>query len=221
SAALQRRRVHVSRRRAHRCGRHHRPDPHAVSARYFRRRRVVATDDPDARREPIVSQDVAVAEDIVSDGLDPQRSTDTRSALQRERDDLYDRLLRATAEFDNYRKRVERERRDLVEAASNDLVRDLLPAIDDFDRALAVAPAGDPMRRGVELIHRRLLDALKARGVEPFDSVGQIFDPMWHEGVATEPAHGRPDGMIVAELRRGYRANGKLLRPAQVKVAQS
>ena len=100
-------------------------------------------------------------------------------------------------------------------------MRDLLPVVDDFDRALAAAPAGDPMRRGVELIHRRLLDTLKARGVDPFDSVGQIFDPAWHEGVATEPAAGRPDGLIVAELRRGYRMNGKLLRPAQVKVAQS
>jgi molecular chaperone GrpE len=168
-----------------------------------------------------VSQDVAVAEDIVSDGLDSQDSLDARSALQRERDDLYDRLLRSTAEFDNYRKRVERERRDLVEAASSDLVRDLLPVIDDFDRALAAAPAGDPMRRGVELIHRRLLDMLKTRGVEPFNSIGQIFDPAWHEGVATEPANGRPDGQIVAELRHGYRMNGKLLRAAQVKVAQS
>jgi molecular chaperone GrpE len=162
-----------------------------------------------------------VAEDTVTAGLDSQDAIDARGALQRERDDLYDRLLRSTAEFDNYRKRVERERRDLVEAASSDLVRDLLPVIDDFDRALAAAPAGDPMRRGVELIHRRLLDTLKARGVDPFDSVGQIFDPSWHEGVATEPAAGRPDGLIVAELRRGYRMNGKLLRPAQVKVAQS
>jgi molecular chaperone GrpE len=85
-------------------------------------------------------------------------SREAQDALQRERDDLFDRLLRSTAEFDNYRKRVERERRDLVDAASSDLVRDLLPVIDDFDRALAAAPAADPMRRGVELIHRRLLD---------------------------------------------------------------
>lgn len=143
-------------------------------------------------------------------------------ALQRERDDLYERLLRTTAEFDNYRKRVERERRDLIDAAANDVVRDLLAVVDDFDRALA-APAtnSDALRKGVELIHRRLLDLLRARGVEPFESVGQIFNPTWHEGVATEPVGARREGEIVAELRRGYRANGKLLRPAQVKVAQS
>lgn len=143
-------------------------------------------------------------------------------ALQRERDELYDRVLRLTAEFDNYRKRVERERRDLVDAAAADIVRDLLPVVDDFDRALAAPAApGDALRRGVELIHRRLLDVLRARGVEPFDSVGDIFDPAWHEGVATEPVGAHRDGEIVAELRRGYRLNGKLLRPAQVKVAQS
>lgn len=143
-------------------------------------------------------------------------------ALQRERDDLYDRLLRSTAEFDNYRKRVERERRDLVDAAAADIVRDLLPVVDDFDRALAApSPHTDALRRGVELIHRRLLDVLRTRGVEPFDSIGEMFDPAWHEAVATEPVGAHRDGEIVAELRRGYRLNGKLLRPAQVKVAQS
>jgi molecular chaperone GrpE len=142
--------------------------------------------------------------------------------LQRERDDLYDRLLRSTAEFDNYRKRVERERRDLVDATASDVVRDLLPVLDDFERALA-APGGadDAFRRGVELIHRRLLDVLRVRGVEPFDSVGQIFDPAVHEAVATEPVGRGREGEIVAELGRGYRLNGRLLRPARVKVAQS
>ena len=126
-------------------------------------------------------------------------------ALQRERDDFYDRLLRKTAEFDNYRKRVERERRDLVDLAASDIVLDLLPVVDDFDRALAApGPVGDSFRKGIELIHRRLRDVLRARGVEPFESVGQVFDPAWHEAVATEPvgaAH--REGEIVAELRRG------------------
>ena len=99
---------------------------------------------------------------------------------------------------------------------------DLLPAVDDLERALA-APAGDESaaayRRGVELIHRRLLDILRSRGVEPFDSVGTDFDPNLHEAVAHDSIEGRREGEITAELRRGYRIGQKLLRPAQVKVA--
>ena len=146
------------------------------------------------------------------------------AALQRDRDDLQDRLLRSMAEFDNYRKRVERERRDLAEAASLDLIRDLLPIIDDFDRALAAPGAQslpEAFRRGMELIHRRLLEVLRVRGVEPLEVVGVMFDPAWHESIASEPAHGRPEGQIVAELRRGYRQGPRLVRAAQVKVTQA
>lgn len=154
-----------------------------------------------------------------ADSGSPDASEDT---LQRERDELLERLLRTTADFDNYRKRVERERRELFDAAAGDVVRDLLPIIDDFDRALAAPPTSDnALRRGVELIHRRLLDVLRSRGVEPFESVGEMFNPAWHEAVATEPRGAHRDGEIVAELRRGYRMHERLLRPAQVKVAQS
>jgi molecular chaperone GrpE len=150
---------------------------------------------------------------------------DPLAALQQERDELYDRLLRTTAEFDNYRKRTERERRELSDAVAADIVRDMLPAIDDLERALT-APAADEStlayRRGVELIHRRLLDALRARGIEPLDVLGLAFDPNWHEAVAHDPvSDGRQDGEITAELRRGYRIGQRLLRPAQVKVAKA
>jgi molecular chaperone GrpE len=143
--------------------------------------------------------------------------------LQRERDDYKDRWLRKGAEFDNYRKRVERERRDLAEFAAADLIRDILPIIDDFDRALA-APgwsADAAAREGIELIHRRLLDTLRKRGVEPLEVVGQDFNPEWHESVGSEPADGRREGEGVAEVRRGYRLGGRLLRAALVKVATS
>ena len=137
---------------------------------------------------------------------------------------LGDRLLRTTAEFDNYRKRSERERRELSDAVTADVVRDS-SALDDLERALA-APAPDEAagvyRRGIELIHRQLLEALRKRGVEPFDSVGRDFDPNWHEAVAHDPAGtGRRDGEITAELSRGYRIGQRLLRPAQVKVAKA
>ena len=144
-------------------------------------------------------------------------------ALQRERDDLQDRLLRVTAEFDNYRKRTDRERRELSDAVAADFARDLLPASDDLERALAApAVSGDrALRAGVELILRQLQDAFRRRGVVPFDSLGQQFDPSWHEALASEPAAGRPDGEITAEIRRGYRVGSRLLRPALVRVAKA
>jgi molecular chaperone GrpE len=146
-------------------------------------------------------------------------------ALQQERDDLHDRLLRTTAEFDNYRKRTDRERRELSEAVSADIVRDVLPAVDDLERALAAAEGDDTsaaFRRGLELIHRRLIDALRKRGVEQIDVIGQDFDPNWHEAVGHDAAgDGRRDGEITAELTKGYRIGQRLLRPAQVKVAKA
>ncbi len=149
-------------------------------------------------------------------------------AIVRERDDLRERLLRTAAEFDNYRKRTERERRELSEYAAADLVRDLLPVVDDLERAAAAPVEPGPgaeriaaYRDGLELIRRQLLDVLKRRGVEALDVVGQTFDPQWHEALAQEPANGRPDGEITAEIRRGYRMGQRLLRAALVKVAQA
>jgi molecular chaperone GrpE len=145
-------------------------------------------------------------------------------AVERERDELRDRLLRAAADFDNFRKRTDRERRDLSDAIVGDIVREILPVVDDLERALAT-PASDEgsqaYRRGIELIHRRLMDTLRKRGVEPIDVIGSDFDPNWHEAVAHDPANGRRDGEITGELSRGYRIGQRLLRPAQVKVAKA
>ena len=154
---------------------------------------------------------------------DAAAADDDTAALRQERDELYDRLLRSAAEFDNYRKRTERERREHAERAAADLIGDLLPVLDDLERALAAAAERPEtaLRDGVELIHRALLDVLRRRGVEPFEAEGQMFDPAWHEAVASVPADGRPDGQIVATLRRGYRLGDRLLRAAQVTVAKA
>lgn len=156
---------------------------------------------------------------------------DDVQALRAERDDYYDRLLRTTADFDNYRKRIERERREVSEAASADLIRDLLPVVDDLERALNASAAvaekeGEAdntatLRRGVELIHRQLLEALRKRGAEPFETMGQLFDPAWHEAISYEAGSNRPEGEILGEVRRGYRLGQRLLRPAQVRVAKA
>jgi molecular chaperone GrpE len=156
--------------------------------------------------------------------------TEDLAQVRRERDDFYDRLLRTAAEFDNFRRRTERERREWSDAAAADVVRDLLPIVDDLERALALrrdvgagpaADAVDAYHRGLELIHRRALDVLRQRGVEPLDVVGRDFDPQWHEAVARDAADGHRDGEITTEIRRGYRMGGRLLRPAQVRVARA
>ena len=145
------------------------------------------------------------------------------AALQRERDELYDRLLRTTAEFDNFRKRTERERREFAEWAAAELLGDVLSVVDDFERALAAAapPEAQKFREGVELIHRQLMEAVKKRGVQPLTVVGEDFDPTLHQAVAYDETPGARDGEVVAELRRGYRLGEKLLRPALVRVAKA
>ena len=140
----------------------------------------------------------------------------------RERDAHYERLLRVTAEFDNYRKRTERERRELIEQAAGDLLGDLLPVVDDLERALAAETEdGDAYRRGVEIIHRQLLDVMARRGVAPIEAVGADFDPALHQAVVHEPSDGHRDGEVVEELRRGYTLRQRLLRPSMVKVAKA
>jgi molecular chaperone GrpE len=148
---------------------------------------------------------------------------DAMAELRREKDALQDRLLRLAAEFDNYRKRVERDRRDQADAAVAGAIEDMLPIIDNLERALE-APAGsdtDSYRQGVELIHRQMLELLRRRGVTPIDSVGTDFDPQIHQAVAHEVSPDHREGEVVAELRRGYKLGDRLLRPAMVKVAKA
>jgi molecular chaperone GrpE len=143
--------------------------------------------------------------------------------LKRERDAYYDRLLRITAEFDNYRKRNERERREMVERAAAGLIEELLPIVDDFERALRAdaGPDAESYREGVALILRQLRDLLARRGVTPVEALGADFDPHLHQAVAYEPSPGHRDGEVIEELRRGYRMGDRLLRPAMVKVARA
>lgn len=143
--------------------------------------------------------------------------------LRRERDDLYDRLLRKTAEFENYRRRVDKERREMAERATDGLLEALLPVVDDFERALGADPAGDPegYRKGVELIYRQMQDFLARRGVTPIDAVGNDFDPHYHQAITHEASPGRREGEVIEEVRRGYMHGDKLLRPALVKVAKA
>lgn len=142
--------------------------------------------------------------------------------LRKERDGLHDRLLRQAAEFDNYRKRIDRERKESSEYAAADLLQEVLPIIDDFERALQVdTPDSDPYRQGLEIIHRALMALLRRRGVTPIETVGADFDPHIHQAVAYEDAPDKREGEVIAEFARGYRLGDRLLRPAMVKVAKA
>ena len=155
-------------------------------------------------------------------------ASDTQSAaelaaLQRDRDDLHDRLLRATAEFDNYRKRIERERREYADHAVVNLLLELLLVVDDFDLALTV-DAGDgagAYRKGIELIAAKLHELLRKQRVKPIEALGADFDPNIHQAVMHEASPGHRDGEVIEELRRGYMLVDRLLRPAMVKVAKA
>ena len=154
---------------------------------------------------------------------EPAVATDALSELQRERDDFYDRWLRKTAEFDNYRKRVDRERREQANQAITDLLEELLLVVDDFDRTLMVdaGDSGAAYQRGIELIHTKLNDLLRRRGVRPIEALGADFDPHLHQAVIYEASLDHREGEVIGELRRGYLIGDKLLRPAMVKVAKA
>ena len=144
-------------------------------------------------------------------------------ALRKEKDALQDRLLRIAAEFDNYRKRIDRERRDQADNAAFDLLFDLLPIVDDLERALEAPTTGEPdaYRKGVELIRRQMLELLRRRGVKFIEAVGTDFDPRVHQAVTQEASPDHREGEVMEELRRGYMLGDRLLRAALVKVAKA
>ena len=142
-----------------------------------------------------------------------------RDRLAKEKNELQDLLQRRQAEFDNYRRRNERERGELSEYASMDTVKTLLPILDDFERALKVETADKEYARGMELIYQRLMEALRKTGLEPIPSGPPIFDPHIHHAVEMVDTKDHPDQTILEEYQRGYQFKGRLLRPAMVKVA--
>lgn len=139
--------------------------------------------------------------------------------LRTERDDLRDLLLRHQAEFDNFRKRTERDRAEYAQYASMDLVRELVNVLDDFDRAVKTECASPEYARGVELIYNRMVESLKKVGLEPLDSVGKPFDPHLHQAVERVDSGEAEDNTVLGEFQRGYNFKGRLLRPAMVRVA--
>ncbi|HXM40299.1 MAG TPA: nucleotide exchange factor GrpE [Bryobacteraceae bacterium] len=145
--------------------------------------------------------------------------TAERDQLAAEKADLKDRLLRALADFDNFRRRAERDRSDYVQFAAMEILRGLIPILDDFRRALKVETADKEYAKGIELIAQRLFETLKKAGLEPIEAAGKPFDPNLHQAVDRVQSEELPDQTVLEEYQSGYNFKGKLLRPAMVKVA--
>lgn len=151
-----------------------------------------------------------------------ERSGDTTSDVERleqEIADLRDRSIRTLADFDNYRKRAERERAELRRYAVAEAMRDLLEVVDNLERAAAAGGSADDLKQGVEMVLRQLLDVLRRHGAVPFESLGEPFDPALHEAVSRQESADASEPRVAAELQKGYRLHERLLRPARVVVA--
>jgi molecular chaperone GrpE len=145
--------------------------------------------------------------------------TAERDQLASEKAELQDRFLRRQAEFENFRRRVEREKSDFAQYAASEAVTAMLPVLDDFERALKQETEDREYQRGTELIYQRLVEALKKLGLEPIDSEGQPFDPYIHQAIERVETEEAEDHTVLEEYQRGYNFKGRLLRPAMVRVA--
>jgi molecular chaperone GrpE len=150
--------------------------------------------------------------------------TSEPAAASQQSDEFRDRYLRTLADFENFRKRTEREKQDFFKHALANIVRDILPVLDNFDRALEHAEEGDEFHKGVLMIYKQLFDVLQRHGLRPIDESnggeGNVrFDPNIHEAVVREEDPSVPSHTVVAILQKGYFLNDRLVRPALVKVA--
>jgi molecular chaperone GrpE len=164
----------------------------------------------------------SLAADHELPAADQQAEQQELQNLKKERDDLYDRLLRKQAEFENYKKRIDREKSEFMQFASSDLIKELLNALDSFDLALhnaGSAAGAESTQRGFELIYKQLLDTMARFGVKSIEAKGKKFDPNFHQAVSTEPSGDVEENTVIKEMRKGYTLNGRLLRPAMVSVS--
>jgi molecular chaperone GrpE len=177
----------------------------------FDKLKEVDTENSQEKAQEVQAEDPLTAE--------RDRLSAEKDRLLAEKAELEDRLLRARAEFQNARMRSERERSDYLQFAATDLVKELLPVLDDFERAMRVETADREYAKGVELIYQRLFDTLKKMGLEPLDVSGRRFDPNLHQAIERVQTEDAEDQSILGEFQRGYQFKGRLLRPAMVKVA--
>jgi molecular chaperone GrpE len=141
--------------------------------------------------------------------------------LEQEKRELHDRLLRTAAEFENYKRRAKKELDDAATRGREQLLKELLPALDNLERALKHAPPGDPLTVGIQQTEKQLLQALEKFGVVRFPSVGKPFDPSQHDAIQQMETTEHPPGSVAQEFASGYLIGQRLLRPAMVAVAKA
>lgn len=173
--------------------------------------------------EPTRSAETTDAASVAEASDQTSALVDERDRLLQENSELKDMLMRRQAEFENFRRRTERDRIEFSEYAAYDSVRAILPGIDDLQRALRSAEASDSKDnefvRGVEIVYQRLMESLRKLGLEPIPTMGQKFDPHVHHAVEMVQNDELEDHTILDEYQTGYNFKGRLLRPAMVKVA--
>tara|TARA_B100000401_G_C52712574_1_gene674557 strand:+ start:192 stop:803 length:612 start_codon:yes stop_codon:yes gene_type:complete len=156
------------------------------------------------------------------EGTDENAGPETLTEAQEAIAELNERIVRLTADFDNFRKRAQREKDEARQFANQGLLEKLLPVLDNFEMALTAVKDADPsVRDGVQMILDQLLGVLKESGVEPVDAMGQPFDPNLHEALSQEETTEVEEGTVVQQVQRGYKLNDRLVRPARVVVAKA
>lgn len=141
---------------------------------------------------------------------------------KKESEENYQRLLRAQADFDNFRRRTLKEKEDLAKYASQKLVEQLIPVLDNFERAMATKPASgevESFAKGMDMIFRQLQQVLEQEGLTPMETVGEAFNPEFHQAIMQVESDEYEEGIVVEEVQRGYMLKDRVLRPAMVKVS--
>jgi len=163
-------------------------------------------------------------EDLISAALTPEQIEDLKTRAEKA-DDHWQRLLRTTADFENFKKRATREKQDAIKFANESLLEKLIPVLDNFDMALSATQntpteANQSMQTGINMIFQQLKNTLVEAGLEEVDASGKPFDPNLHEAVSQKETSEVPDGQVLQQLRKGYKLRDRLLRPATVVVAK-
>ena len=177
----------------------------------------LAPDDPPVEAEPLVPLEAAT--------ITPEQLEELKARAAKA-DENWERLLRTTADFDNFKKRVTREKQEAIRYANEGLLQKLVPVLDNFDMALSAAQTGQTeaaqsLQAGINMIYQQLKSALVEAGLEEVDAAGKTFDPNLHEAVSQTETTEVPEGQVLQQLRKGYKLRERLLRPATVVVAKA